>query len=295
MTNQYKESFLSELRLLEGLSNNTITSYRRDIDQFVNWLSAEALSICEVDRITARLYLYFLAEKKYAPSSTSRKISALRKFYTFMVKKGHIRKNPFDDLHVPKQGKRLPTVIPEDEMIAFLDRLRQLPGPLKIRDAALFEMLYGSGLRVSEITGLDVSDVTQRDFLTVCGKGNKERVVPISREARKAVHIYLTTSRPKLCKRIDEKALFLNHRGDRLSARGVQYLLDEYVHHGALNFNVSPHVFRHSFATHLLDHGADLRMIQDLLGHESLSTTQIYTTVSTTRIKQEYKKAHPRA
>ncbi len=290
-----KELFFSDLKNLHGLSENTVSSYRRDIAQFSDWLSAEAVEIYEVDRIVARLYLYFLSQHGYAASTISRKISALRKLYNFFMNQKKIIKNPFDDLHVPKHGKRLPTVIPEHEMIQFLDELQESSEPLKIRDAALFEMLYGSGLRVSEVIGLNTGDVARGRFLTVCGKGNKERVVPISDEACRALDTYLSIARPKLCRKVEEEALFLNHHGSRLTARGVQYLLDEYVQEGALSFNVSPHVFRHSFATHLLDHGADLRMIQELLGHESLSTTQIYTTVSTSHIKQEYKKAHPRA
>lgn len=289
-----KELFFSNLMSLYGLSENTVSSYRYDIEQFSDWLAAEDVEIYDVDRIVARLYLYFLFQHGYTATTISRKISALRKLFKYFIDQKKIIKNPFEDLHVPKHAKRLPRVIPEHEMAQFLDSLQESAEPLEIRDAALFEMLYGSGLRVSELTDLNIKDVARGPFLTVRGKGNKERVVPISEKASRALDTYLSIARPKLCKK-EEKALFLNHHGGRLTARGVQYLLEKYIQKGALSFSVSPHAFRHSFATHLLDHGADLRIIQELLGHESLSTTQIYTSVSTSHIKQEYKKAHPRA
>lgn len=289
------EAFLEERARLKRQSPNTILAYRRDLLQYEQWLRAEAIEGWEIDLSTARLYLYFLHEADYRSSTVARKCSALRAFYQHLMQAGLIATNPFRHLNGPKRQKRLPVVVPEREMVAFLEALSQERDPLAQRDSALFELLYGSGLRVSEVTALDLSSLHDLSFVEVHGKGQKERVVPLSKASIASLRRYLDEARPQLLKNPTEKALFLNHLGERLTRRGVAYLIDRHVEQGALQLGVSPHVFRHSFATHLLDHGADLRMIQELLGHESLSTTQLYTGVSTSGLLEMYRKTHPRA
>lgn len=288
-------SFLEEREHFKRQSPNTLAAYCRDLGQYMDWLSAEGFHEWAVDLSTARLYLYFLYEKNYAPSTVARKCSAIRAFYHHLEKSCHIEYNPFVHIHSPKKEKRLPVVIPEQDLQRFLDGLLNSVKPLDMRDSALFELLYGSGLRVSELTGLQVYDLHDMSYLTIQGKGHKERVVPLTTTSQKAIKRYLEVGRPQLLKDPEERALFLNHLGQRLTRRGVHYLIESHVKRGALAFQVSPHIFRHSFATHLLDHGAELRVIQELLGHESLSTTQIYTSVSTTQLMDMYRQAHPRA
>ena len=189
----------------------------------------------------------------------------------------------------------MPTVINEVDMTAFLDDFLAGEEPLQLRNKAIFELLYSSGLRVSELVQLDVENVQkQKGILRILGKGSKERIVPVGEQAQSAITYYLEHGRPLLVKE-EAQALFLNRQGTRLTTRGVEYILEQYVKQGALKYKVTPHAFRHSFATHLLDNGADLRVIQELLGHESLSTTQIYTEVSASHLQQIYRKAHPRA
>lgn len=290
--------FLDELAFTRRLSPNTVEAYRRDLEQYLAWLQQEGLSLERVSYTDARLYLYELGTKDYAKSTVARKLSAIRSWYRYMAGQGQLVDNPWQDLTGPKQDKHLPVAIPEKDLSLFLNRLDLQQTPLGLRDAAIFECLYASGLRVSELIALDLSDVLRAaDYpvLKIMGKGRKERMVPLGRKAFAAVMAYLDKGRPQLLTDTEEEALFLNHLGRRLTRRGVGYLTDEYIKKGALTFHVSPHAFRHSFATHLLDHGADLRLIQELLGHESLSTTQIYTKISATRLRDVYLQAHPRA
>ena len=199
-------------------------------------------------------------------------------------------------MSAPKKEKHLPSVINEIDITQFLDDFLSGEEPAQLRDKAIFELLYSSGLRVSELVNLDLNTVNkQKGMLRILGKGNKERVVPIGEQAQCAIARYLESGRPFLVKQQEETGLFLNQQGNRLTSRGVEYILEQYIKKGALKYKVTPHAFRHSFATHLLDNGADLRVIQELLGHESLSTTQIYTEVSKSHLQQVYLKTHPRA
>ena len=230
----------------------------------------------------------------------SRKTAALKSFFKFLNREGLIEHNPADLLSAPKKEKHLPSVITEIDMIAFLDDHLSGESPDKLRDKAIFELLYSSGLRVSELVDIDVRDIQkQKGLLRIIGKGSKERIVPVGEQAQAALERYIESARPILLKHAKDndaqEALFLNQQGGRLTARGVQYILEQYVKKGALKYKVSPHAFRHTFATHLLDNGADLRVIQELLGHESLSTTQVYTEVSRSHLQQIYLKSHPRA
>lgn len=289
------KDFRDDLILRQGLSDHTVNAYVRDVGQYLKWLQSEALKIEKVDRAAARLYVFYLNEQKISRSTLKRKICGVRKFYAFLNVYQVVPDNPFLLVTSPKEGKRVPIVIPERDMASFLDGLSISQEPLDVRNWAIFELLYGSGLRVSEVCQLNEQDVANTSFIRILGKGQKERVVPLSHKSIEALNQYLQISRPKIKKEDEESALFLNKRGKRLSVRGVQFILDQYIKKGALQFQVSPHAFRHSFATHLLDHDADLRVIQELLGHDHLSTTEIYTSISTSYMKEAYKKTHPRA
>lgn len=297
----YMQEFLNWLRNEKTCSENTITAYRKDLEQFGDFLQQENISVETVSYRELRFYLAALQRNQELKKSTlSRKTAALKSFFKFLNREGLIEHNPADLLSAPKKEKHLPSVITEIDMIAFLDDYLSGERPEQLRDKAIFELLYSSGLRVSELVDIDVHDLQkQKGILRIIGKGHKERIVPVGEQAQDALERYLESGRPlllKIAKSEDARsALFLNQQGGRLTARGVQYILEQYIKKGALKYKVSPHAFRHTFATHLLDNGADLRVIQELLGHESLSTTQVYTEVSRSHLQQVYLKSHPRA
>jgi len=292
----YLQEFLDWMQNEKARSVHTITAYHKDLEQFGVFLSQEGMAIEQITYRDLRYYMACLQKQQTLKKSTlSRKTAALKSFCKFLYREGYLEHNPADLLSAPKKEKHLPTVINEIDMMQFLDDFLQGDEPFQLRNKAIFELLYSSGLRVSELVGLDVPQVTkQRGILRVLGKGSKERVVPIGQQAQLAIEHYLEYGRPSLIKQ-ETEALFLNQQGGRLTSRGVAYILEQLIKQGALTYKVTPHAFRHSFATHLLDHGADLRVIQELLGHESLSTTQIYTEVSRSHLQQIYLKTHPRA
>lgn len=292
----YQQEFLNWLQNEKGSSAHTIRAYQEDLTQFGEYLKAQGIPLEQLEYHDLRYYMASLQQKQQLKKTTlSRKTSTLKSFCKFLHREGLLEHNPADLLSTPKKEKRLPTVINEVDMTAFLDDFLAGEEPLQLRNKAIFELLYSSGLRVSELVQLDVENVQkQKGILRILGKGSKERIVPVGEQAQFAIAYYLEHGRPLLVKE-EAQALFLNRQGTRLTTRGVEYILEQYVKQGALKYKVTPHAFRHSFATHLLDNGADLRVIQELLGHESLSTTQIYTEVSASHLQQIYRKAHPRA
>lgn len=292
----YQQEFLNWLQNEKGSSVHTIRAYQEDLTQFGEYLKAQGIPLEQLEYHDLRYYMASLQQKQQLKKTTlSRKTSTLKSFCKFLHREGLLEHNPADLLSTPKKEKRLPTVINEVDMTAFLDDFLAGEEPLQLRNKAIFELLYSSGLRVSELVQLDVENVQkQKGILRILGKGSKERIVPVGEQAQSAITYYLEHGRPLLVKE-EAQALFLNRQGTRLTTRGVEYILEQYVKQGALKYKVTPHAFRHSFATHLLDNGADLRVIQELLGHESLSTTQIYTEVSASHLQQIYRKAHPRA
>ena len=292
----YQQEFLNWLQNEKGSSAHTIRAYQEDLAQFGEYLKAQRIPLEQLEYHDLRYYMASLQQKQQLKKTTlSRKTSTLKSFCKFLHREGMLELNPADLLSTPKKVKRLPTVINEVDMTAFLDDFLAGEEPLQLRNKAIFELLYSSGLRVSELVQLDVENVQkQKGMLRILGKGSKERIVPVGERAQFAIAYYLEHGRPLLVKE-EVQALFLNRQGKRLTTRGVEYILEQYVKQGALKYKVTPHAFRHSFATHLLDNGADLRVIQELLGHESLSTTQIYTEVSASHLQQIYRKAHPRA
>lgn len=292
------EEFLRACVAERDLSPATVTAYEADLERFRSWVQRAGIAdLKNVDRVVLRRYVASLVEHRYARRSVARKVSAVRSLLRWALLHDVIDSDPAGDLAAPKLDKPLPRVMKAADVRTLLE-LPPVDDPLGLRDRAILEMLYGSGLRVSELCGLDVDELDLRaDAVTVTGKGRKQRRVPISEPARDAIGAYLEHSRPVLAAAAAGRstpALFLGARGGRLGTRSVRAMIARYMTaEGAKP--VGPHTLRHSFATHLLDGGADLRAVQELLGHENLSTTQIYTHVSTERLKAVYEKSHPRA
>lgn len=295
-------SFVAHLRFEKNYSPHTVKSYSRDLDQFLNHLTAgrtdREIEPSDLDHITIREFLSRLSQAGNRKVTIARKLSVLRSFFRYLYREGHLDRNPAKLVRTPRQPRKTPRFLslPEVESILNLPPAKTVKG---IRDRAMLELLYASGLRVGELVGLNLIDLSMnRRLVRVRGKGNKERVVPFGEPSRASLAAYLETRRRILAKRKDgpqTPALFLNLRGGRLSARSVQRNLGAYIREAALLLDVHPHLFRHSFATHLLNNGADLRSIQELLGHESLSTTQRYTHVSIEHLQKVYRDAHPKA
>ena len=298
------DEFLSHLRFERGLAPNTVDAYGRDLDVFKRFLARRRSTVAAVASKDVTDYLGRLREGRlpaaapYSPASVARMLVSLRSFYRFLVREGYLEADPTATVGTPKKPRSLPKAIRLDEV----EGLIELPENTLLgrRDRAILETLYGAGLRISELVGLDIDDVDleEGNLLVRSGKGSKGRRVPIGRAARTAVGDYLTASRPELvrrAKRAPGGALFLNARGGRLSRQGCWKILKDYARTAGLDDKVSPHTLRHSFATHMLDAGADIRVVQELLGHASLSTTQVYTLVSDQRLREVYFSAHPRA
>jgi integrase/recombinase XerC len=290
------ERFLSYLRVEQDSSPYTIKNYGNDIGQFLDYCRAQGVdSLNRVDRPLLRGYLAELDDAGYVKASIARRVAELRSFGNFLVQEGTLERNPFRMVSAPRIPKRLPQYLTVAEVEVLL-AAPDTSTPLGQRDRVIIEVLYAAGLRVSELVSLDVSDVDlAQGQVRVVGKGRKERIGLLGRPALEALRVYLETGRPALMRQRPISALFLNHRGSRLTTRGVALILSRASEQAGLRSPVSPHVLRHSFATHLLDGGADLRVVQELLGHADLTTTQIYTHVSQSRAREVYMRAHPRA
>jgi integrase/recombinase XerC len=290
-------AFLSDLKHRRGLSANTLTSYESDLVQFQVFLEEELGSskLSSIDVLAIRSFLAHLHAQGLARASVARKLAALRTFFRFLQREGILEKNPARLVSTPRLDRKLPARVEEGEVELLLEAPDGTE-PLGRRDRAMLELLYGAGLRVGELVALDLStcDLDSR-LLRVLGKGNKERIVPFGEPAEEALRAYLRDRRELVALGEGTDALFLNHRGGRLTARSVRRLMDGYLKQTALRSGLSPHSLRHAFATHLLENGCDLRAIQELLGHESLSTTQKYTQLSTKRLLEVYEKSHPKA
>lgn len=307
--------FLDYLKLEKHFSDYTVRSYGADLVQFGQFLAGEIGQahanvapgtmtpeqiderIVKCETITVREFLAYLYAQNYTMSTTARKLATLRSFYKFLIKRGMLSVNPLSTIRTPKQEKRLPKCLDLEQV----QRLLEAPGDadvLAARDRAMLEVLYSSGIRVSELVELETSDLDlQEGVLRVRGKGRKDRLTPIGSQAIKALQRYfeMRAADPKMSNSPHGARVFLNKHGESLSTRSVRRKLDKYLVMAGLDPGISPHTLRHSFATHLLNNGADLRSVQELLGHQSLSTTQIYTHLTTARMKEAYDKAHPRA
>lgn len=304
----YIDYFMVYMEGERNCSVYTLDNYRRDLfdglDFFCRVLGKKDDRVVpgDINYSLLRQYLGHLRIKGLSRATMARRLAAWRTFYRFLCREGYIMGNPVHRLPLPKQGRKLPGFLYLDE-VRLLIGAPQTDNPLGIRDRALLELLYATGIRVGELVGLDVDDVDFRsEVIMVSGKGNKERLAPFGSYAAGALKNYLQESRPKLLPCLGnkagqdkQKALFLNFRGGRLTSRGIRGIISKYIQKLHMEKGVSPHTLRHSFATHLLDNGADLRAVQELLGHARLSTTQIYTHVTKERLRAEYNKAHPRA
>jgi integrase/recombinase XerD len=292
----YINQFIHYLTVEKGLSKNTQESYRRDLSSYNQYLAE--LGIQEVNN-TTRLhivdYLMRLKELGRATTTLSRNLASIRSFYQFLLREKWIEKDPSSNVESPKIDKKLPQVLTVKEVESLLNG-PELHHPFGIRDKAMLELLYATGIRVSELVSLNVSDVNlNMGFLKCFGKGKKERMVPIGQFAIDHLANYIERSRMYIKRNANEEALFLNYHGKRLTRQGFWKIIKKYSELAHINKEITPHTLRHSFATHLLENGADLRSVQEMLGHSDISTTQIYTHVTRTRIKEVYAKAHPRA
>jgi len=299
------ERYVNYLRYERNASPHTVRNYRSDLLQFRDYLAegraTTVVDVRSVDALRIRGFLGALFEKQEKKSSIARKLSAVRAFFKFLRREGVLAENPSTVVSTPKQDKTLPRIMTEEEMNTFLDRVAEATkngDPAMRRDRALLELLYASGLRVSELTGLDLRSVNFGDgMLLVRGKGRKERIVPFGSKAKQALEEYLPIRERILQerKKSGQQALFLNVWGERLTTRSIDRLVKKYVRDYGPAVKVSPHSLRHAFASHLLTEGADLRAIQEMLGHASLSTTQKYTQVSIKQLIEVYDKTHPKA
>lgn len=284
---RYIEKFLRYLEIERNYSPHTLLNYKLDLYDFKKFLGAQALE--GVDYLVLRKYLATLKEENLASPTVGRRLSTLRSFFKFLTREGYIKSNPTLSLSSPKREKRLPSFMTEEEVSRLIES--SSPGnETGMRDRAILETFYSTGIRISELVGLDIEDM---DFISgilkVRGKGKKERIVPIGDKAITALRHYLEGKKKQTA------AVFLNKKGKRITDRGVRNIVRKYITLAGIKQKTSAHTFRHSFATHLLDRGADLRSVQELLGHASLSTTQIYTHLTTEKLKTVYDKAHPRA
>ena len=304
MASDHLVDFFNYLTVEKGLAKNSITAYRADLERFFHYLSINELEFDQIkpDQLTG--YLAWLrgmqnTEFKIGESSIARNVISLRGYYSYLANEYQLV-NPATNLKPPKIPKRLPKALSIDQIISILDIAAD--DQISIRDKAMLELLYSTGARVSELINLDATDIstiTSDDQVSttvkLMGKGGKERVVPIGSFAVKAINDYLTRSRPNLIKVSTQKALFLNQRGGRLSRQSAWNVVTSNAERAGVGEHVSPHSMRHSFATHLLDGGADIRVVQELLGHASVTTTQIYTLITIDRLRESYSSAHPRS
>jgi integrase/recombinase XerD len=289
------EPFINFLERDKRLSLNTLQSYKRDIEQYITYLnSINVSSIASTNKTTVIAYLLHLQKKGRATSTISRNLASIRSFYQFLYKKKAIDVDPTTELESPKVEKKLPQILSTQEVELLLDQPKCLD--LKgIRDKAMLELLYATGIRVSELISLNINDINlELGFLT-CNKGNRERTIPIGSMSIAAVREYLEKSRKFLLQNADDEALFVNINGGRLTRQGFWKIIKHYKNQANINKEITPHTLRHSFAAHLLENGADLRSIQEMLGHSDISSTQIYTQIAKNKIKDIYKKTHPRA
>ena len=296
MMANYVEEFIHYLAVERGLAQNTLESYGRDLQQFHLYLKNSNLELIrDSSRNIILNYLNALQAKGRAVSTISRNLAAIKSFYQYLVRQRYLEKDPAANLESPKLEKKLPKILTVGEVEELLKQPNNfMPGG--IRDKAMLELLYATGIRVSELISLNSADINlDMGYIKCYGRGSKERVVPLGSIAAKCVQEYINKGRPKLVRTYDETALFVNHHGNRLTRQGFWKIIKKYAQEANITKDITPHTLRHSFATHLLENGADLRSVQEMLGHADISTTQIYTHITKNRLKEVYDKAHPRA
>lgn len=288
------ESFTNYLQKEKRYAENTVVSYHTDLEEYQKYLTDRELNYKEITKEEIRNYLKYLDELHFSKNTISRNLSTLRHFYAYLLRNKKIKSNPFKGIKNPKKDKKLPNFLQPDEIQKIFDTMNT-DTPLEIRNRLIVELLYATGLRVSELTNIKLNAIDKANKeIKVLGKGSKERIVYYGDYAQKYLELYLEEARPILLNHKPNEYLFLNNNGGRLTSRSVENIIDKVVMEASLKHNISPHVLRHTFATDLLNNGADLKSVQELLGHSSLSTTQIYTHVTSERLRSVYLKTFPR-
>ena len=296
--NKPEQEFLDHLLNVRHYSQKTVTSYQEDIDIFCDYIFKEGTLMEDVDTLSIRNFLTEELARGVSKRSCKRRLSSLKHFYKYMVNVGYINDNPFIFVSAPKTETKYPHALYKDQIQEIFKRNLERTDNLKNRDQAILYLLYYSGMRAAELVGLNVQSVSLKErVVRVLGKGNKERIIPFTADCQKVVKAYIDNERKELLKKSKEltPALFLNAKGERLTTRGLEFILDSIEEKTGLFVGLHPHILRHSFATHLLENGADLRVIQELLGHESINATQVYTHVTEEAMKETYQNAFPRA
>lgn len=288
------DAFLDDLWSSKGLSDNTLSAYRTDLRHFDRYLQSQGLGLCDVGQADVRAYLAYRVEQQFARTSSARLLSSLRRFYTYLLQAKQIAGDPMALIESPKLSRHLPDSLSESQV----DRLLAEPNvddPVECRDKAMLELLYATGLRVSELVGLTMEQMSLRQGLVrIVGKGGKERLVPMGEVAIAAVEHYLTSARHELLGYVQSDVVFPSKRSQMMTRQTFWHRIKLYASRAGIETELSPHTLRHAFATHLLNHGADLRVVQLLLGHSDLSTTQIYTHVARARLQELHQQHHPR-
>ena len=287
------QEFLKYLKIEKNYSIYTIQNYEEDLNDFNNYLNTNNIDIKKTDYKFIRSYLVTMYDKKYTKKTIARHISTLRSFYKYLIKENYIKNNPMTLISNPKMDKKLPNFLYYNELEILLN-IPDKTATLGIRDALIIELLYSTGVRVSELVNIKIRDISfDTKKILILGKGNKERYVLYGSYLKDLLDLYLNKSRPQLVNNNDY--LILNRFGNKITTRGIRLIIENVLKKGELDYHVSPHTLRHTFATHMLENGADLKSVQELLGHVSLSTTQIYTHVTNERLRKVYLDSHPRA
>ena len=292
------DSFLDFLRVERGCSSHTISAYRNDLYQFADHLDSSKLQLAWQGIGSRELgeYLLGLQSRSYAPTTLARKLAAIKSLFNFLKEEGTVDQDPTEGIASPRVGRTLPKALSVEDVVCLIAQAQQSPTPGGKRDWAMLETLYATGIRVSELVGLGLRDVDLKEGLLRClGKGDKERLVPLHQRAVGVLGEYVQEHRPRLNPKPGQTALFLNYQGQRLTRQGFWLILKAHARAAGIAASITPHTLRHSFATHMLRGGAPLRYVQEMLGHASISTTQVYTHLASDYIREEYEEAHPRA
>ena len=293
--NTYVKEYTSFMTDIRHKSLNTVESYKRDVTQYISYLDGTGVTdISSTTKTTVLSYLLYLQKEGRASSTVSRTLASLRSYYLFMMQNGVVKSNPTSNLEAPHVEKKIPKILSGEEVELLLEQPKDCDNK-GIRDKAILELLYATGIRVSELINLDVSDVNVPMSFVRCKGGKKERIIPMGHQAKDALENYINNVRKYMVKDENETALFVNCSGARLSRQGFWKLIKYYQHIAGIETDITPHTLRHSFAAHLLENGADLHSIQEMMGHADISSTQVYSRMINSKIKDVYAKAHPRA
>lgn len=293
--NTYVKEYTSFMTDIRHKSLNTVESYKRDVTQYISYLDGTGVTdISSTTKNTVLSYLLYLQKEGRASSTVSRTLASLRSYYLFMMQNGVVKSNPTSNLEAPHVEKKIPKILSGEEVELLLEQPKDCDNK-GIRDKAMLELLYATGIRVSELINLDVSDVNVPMSFVRCKGGKKERIIPMGHQAKDALGNYINNVRKYMVKDENETALFVNCSGARLSRQGFWKLIKYYQHIAGIETDITPHTLRHSFAAHLLENGADLHSIQEMMGHADISSTQVYSRMMNSKIKDVYAKAHPRA